>query len=108
MKPGELWWVDLGEGLGREQSGRRPALIVSSIDHAEIVDSLALCMPCSTRDRKWPNHVPVTGEIALERQTFAITEQMRTISRQRFTGFLGTADSRTMHQVAQWIRRWTL
>lgn len=108
MKRGELLLVDLGVGLGREQSGLRPAIVVSSVNHAEIVDSLELCMPCTTRNRNWANHVPVTGEISLRKQTFAITEQIRTISRLRCRRFLGTADTTTMHEISQWISRWTL
>jgi mRNA interferase MazF len=106
MKTGELWWVDLGNGIGREQHGFRPSLIISSSTYEEIVDSMTVLLPCTTRNRVWPNHVPVRGSSTLGRETFAMTEQPRSVSRQRFIRMIGQADEATMTEVATWIGRW--
>jgi mRNA interferase MazF len=106
MKTGELWWVDLGEGIGREQNSFRPALIISNSTYEEIVDSMIVLLPCTTRSRGWPNHVPIRGSSTLGRETFAMTEQPRSVSRQRLIRMIGQADETTMTEVGIWLNRW--
>lgn len=106
MNAGELWWVDLGGGIGREQQGFRPALIISNSKYQEIVDSMIVLLPCTTRRRGWPNHVPIQGTLALGRNTFAMTEQLRSVARERLIRKVGQADETTMTEVGIWINRW--
>ncbi len=106
MNPGEIWWADLGLGAGREQGGVRPTLIVSSVNYSEVVDSLAITIPCTTKDRDWPNHIRLRGDLLIDRRTFAMTEQVRTVSRDRFIRPAGRVDSATLRTVGEWINRW--
>jgi mRNA interferase MazF len=106
MNPGEIWWIDLGRGVGREQSGPRPVLSISSMDYTDVVDSLAIVIPCTTKNRSWPNHIHLQGDLLIERDTFAMTEQIRTISRDRLIRPAGRVNSATMQQVGDWINRW--
>lgn len=98
-------WVDLDPVRGREQSGRRPALVVASDLYLTQADSLAIVLPATTTDRGWPNHVPLTGaRLQLSRPTFAMTEQPRTVTRDRVVGEAGLVDATTMHLVDVWLR----
>ena len=106
MNPGEIWWVDFGIGVGREQNGPRPVLTISSHNYAEVVDSLAIVIPCTTKDRDWPNHIQLRGNVDIERKTFAMTEQIRTISRERFIRPAGLVDPETLNNVGVWVNRW--
>lgn len=103
LLPGSVVWVDLDPTVGREQAGRRPALVVAGPDYLEIVDTLALIVPITTVDRGWPNHVRVNGS-DLEFESWAMTEQIRTIARARIHSEAGHADATTFRDVRTWIR----
>ncbi|WP_375545554.1 type II toxin-antitoxin system PemK/MazF family toxin [Kocuria carniphila] len=43
-------------------------------------------------------------QLGLSRATFAMTEQPRTVTRDRVVGHIGTVDAQTMREVDQWLR----
>lgn len=98
-------WAELDPVRGREQDGRRPALIVASDLYLEQADTLAIIVPATTTDRGWPNHVALRGSnLALFEPTYAMTEQPRVVTRARLFDVVGTVDAATMHQVDRWLR----
>ena len=102
---GDVLWTELDPVPGREHSGRRPALVVASDLYLEQADSLAIIVPATTTERGWPNHIRLRGPgLRLPRPTFAMTEQPRTITRDRLVGDLGRVDSTTMREVDGWLR----
>lgn len=102
LVPGTAVWAWLDPARGREQSGRRPVIVVSSEGYLDVVTTLAVVVPLSTTDRGWPNHVPVEGIDALS-TSFALTEQPRTISRERLGDTIGTVAPTTMATIRQWL-----
>lgn len=102
LVPGDIVWVVLNPTVGREQSGRRPAVIVSSSGHLAIADTLAIVVPVTSVDRGWSNHVLLRGN-ALDRASWAMTEQVRTISRQRVAALAGRVDQATLIEIREWI-----
>ncbi len=102
LAPGDVVWVAPDPTVGREQAGRRPALIVAGSDYLATVDALAIVVPVTSVDRGWPNHVPITGA-GLPSASWAMTEQVRTVSRGRIAGGAGKADPQTLGEVRQWI-----
>jgi len=103
---GTIVWCEFDPAVGHEQGGRRPALVISSTDFSDVITSMAIVVPCTTRDRGWLSHVPVNGPTGLSRPTFAVTEQPRTISTERIHGVLGRADEATVAAVTEWVRTW--
>jgi mRNA interferase MazF len=103
LHPGDVVWVSLDPTVGREQSGVRPGIVVSGNDYLEAVDTLAIILPITSSDRGWPNHIPVMGS-KLDRPSWVMTEQVRTVSRRRITGSAGRADQKTMDEVRLWMR----
>lgn len=102
---GDIVWAELDPLRGREQAGRRPALVVASDLYLEQADTLAIILPATTVNRGWPNHVLLRGvEISLNKPTFAMTEQPRTVSRERLVGRIGKVDAATMREVDAWLR----
>lgn len=99
--PGDIVWADLAPTVGREQSGRRPALVVANGDYLELVTQLAVVVPLTTRYRGWDNHVEVGAH--LPRPSWAMTEQVRTVDRRRLGGLIGGADDETMDAVQVWL-----
>lgn len=102
LGPGDVIWVAPEIAVGREQAGRRPALVVAGAGYLETVDALALVVPITTADRGWPNHVEVIGAELGER-SWAMSEQLRTISRERLVGRAGRADDATLVAVRGWL-----
>ena len=103
IAPGDLVWVSPDVTVGREQSGRRPALVVAGEGYLITVDTLAIVVPVTSVNRGWPNHVIVRGG-ALPHDSWAMTEQIRTVSRERIVGGAGRADAATLGAVRTWIR----
>lgn len=67
---GDLIWTDFDPAKGREQSGRRPALVVSPAEFTENTGFAIVC-PITSRIREFPTSVvlppslPIQGEILL-------------------------------------------
>ncbi len=105
LRRGNVVWADLDPAQGREQAVRRPVLVVASDLYLAQADTLAIVVPASTVDRGWPNHVRLRGpELPLSSPTFAMTEQLRTVTRERLFDVVGVVDAATMTEVDQWLR----
>lgn len=100
--PGLVVWVYLDPAEGREQGGRRPAVVVSAREYLQTVDTLAILVPITAVNRGWPNHVPILGG-GLDRESWAMTEQVRTVSRRRIVGVSGRVDGRTLLDIRMWL-----
>src|SRR5258705_8719378 len=96
---GDLIWTDFDPTKGREQAGRRPALVVSPAAFTENT-GLAVVCPITSRVRPFPTSIvlprglPITGEV--------LTSHIRSIDTEarpvRYAGVAGSA------QVAQLVR----
>lgn len=105
LRRGMVVWAELDPARGREQAGRRPALVVASDLYLEQADTLAIIVPATTQDRGWPNHVLLQGpNLSLAKPTFAMTEQPRTVARERLVDVAGIVDAGVMREVDRWLR----
>ena len=86
IEPWQVWWVDLEPVAGREQGKSRPAVIVSSVFHLRLVrGELLSVLPLTTLKRAgWLHRTEIT--LPDHKTSWAITEQIRTISATRLTG----------------------
>ncbi|MGH3630715.1 MAG: type II toxin-antitoxin system PemK/MazF family toxin [Sciscionella sp.] len=105
MRYGEIYWANPDPGVGSEQAGRRPVLIVSSNDAIDAIATLVTTIPLTTRERDWAAHVSITGEqTGLVERSWALCEQVRTISTQRIAGRLGVVDAATLRNITNVFR----
>lgn len=105
LRRGTVAWANFNPTRGNEQAGLRPALVVASDDYLAAVPSLVIALPVTTRDRGWPHHVRLTGSyLELSQPSWALTEQPRTISRERLTRIAGEVDPDCLLEVDQWLR----
>ncbi|UNK69912.1 type II toxin-antitoxin system PemK/MazF family toxin [Microbacterium sp. H1-D42] len=93
--------MDPDPTVGREQAGRRPAVVVAGGGYLHVVDALAIIVPVTSVDRRWPNHVQIRG---LGKPSWAMTEQLRAVSRDRLHGDLGRVNEATFLQIRNWLR----
>jgi mRNA interferase MazF len=96
-------WVDLDPVAGREQGGRRPFVVLAGADYLDIITTLVVGLPVTTVDRGWPNHIRLHGETGLRRRSWAMTEQPRTISRNRVKGVAGSVTPATLALARRWV-----
>ena len=103
LAPGFVVWVAPDPTIGVEQAGRRPAVIVSSREYLDTITELALVIPVTTSARGWDNHVPLSGPTGLDGTSFAMTEQIRAISRRRIARVSGQVDAGTLKAIMAWL-----
>jgi mRNA interferase MazF len=99
LVPGDVVWVTFGPGEGREQAGRRPAVVIASAEYLDAVDSLVIVVPVTTRERGWVNHVELSGDLALPVRSWAMTEQVVTLARGRIHRSLGAVDDASLARI---------
>jgi mRNA interferase MazF len=103
LAPGSVAWALLAPIRGREQGGHRPILVVASAGYLDAVTTLVIALPITTTDRDWPNHVAVEGPSGLDRPSWVMTEQPRTLTRERITGVAGSVTPRCLAAVRAWL-----
>jgi len=104
-KRGEVWWVVLDPTRGREQAGRRPALVLSADLLNASAAGIVSALPITSRDRGIRSHVaiePPEGGLAVP--SWILCEQVRTISRERLLGRIGVVTMRTLAAAADRVR----
>lgn len=99
---GTVLWGYLDPAVGREQSGRRPLVVVSTEEYNSLAIDLLIVVPVSSVDRGWPNHVRLTGNIGTLRG-FAMTEQPRTVSRARCGEVIGIIDTDCLEEITTYL-----
>ena len=102
---GEVWLVDFGEPIGREQAGRRPAVVVSADPLNESPAGVVIVVPTTTTPRGLPSHVEIDPDSSgMNEVSYAKCEDVRSISEQRLITRLGTVPAAEMFQIERVIR----
>jgi len=102
---GDIWSVSFDPTLGREQSGTRPALVLSVDKFNHGPADLVVVLSITSKDKRQPIHVPVTPpEGGLKLASFVKCEDIRSVSRQRFRQFHGIVSARIVAEVEMRVR----
>ncbi len=104
LSSGQVVWVNLSPVVGSEQSGHRPAVVVSGSDYLASIPNVVIVVPVTSRDRGLPNHVALSGVAGLPGESFAMTEQPRTIDRRRVTKVVGEVGAPALEEIRSWLR----
>jgi mRNA interferase MazF len=97
-KRGELYMADPGPTVGREQSGRRPHLVLSVGRMNRSPLGLVIVLPLTTTDTSSLLHVRIEPrpETGLDRASYAMPEMVRSVSTERFGHLLGRVPVETL------------
>jgi mRNA interferase MazF len=99
---GEVWLVDFGDPVGSEQSGRRPAVVVSADRLNESRAGVVIVVPTTTALRGLPSHVEIEPNgSGLDEVSYAKCEDVKSVSTQRLIGRLGVVNDEAMFQIAR-------
>jgi mRNA interferase MazF len=97
LDAGDLVWVGLDPASGREQAGRRPAVVITPAAYHK-VSSLAFVCPITTNLGPWPFKVPLPD--GLEIKGAVLVDQMRAVDRtQRIHGRAGRVPDETLERI---------
>jgi mRNA interferase MazF len=104
-RKGDVWLVDFGDPVGREQSGRRPALVVSADGLNESRAGVVIVVPITTTFRRLPSHVEVDLDgSGLDEVSYAKCEDVKSVSERRLVGLLGAVNDEVTFQIAHALR----
>lgn len=102
---GEIWFVNLDPTMGREQAGKRPALVVSVNELNHSPAELVVVLPVTSRDKQVRSHVQVDeGEGGLTARSFIKCEDVRSISVLCLERRLGSVSFPTLSAVEDRLR----
>jgi mRNA interferase MazF len=104
-RQGEVWFVDLDPARGREQAGRRPALVISVDQLGAGPSELAIVVPLTTTDRPNPLYVALDPpEGGVRERSHAMPEMVRSVWRGRLVERWGAVSTQTLETVLQRVR----
>ncbi|MCW0232953.1 MAG: endoribonuclease MazF [Ferrovibrio sp.] len=92
---GHLVWLDFNPRVGTEQSGHRPALVLSPSAYNRV--GQMICCPLTSQNKNWAFLVPISGG---GRTSFAIVDQIRCVDwRTRGAAFIRRVEPAELNRV---------
>jgi len=98
---GDMFYADLTHGVGSEQSGCRPVLVIQNDTGNKFSNTVIAAIITSRIDTKakMPTHCPIQAQQGLLMDSLILLEQIRTIDKVRLGEYIGTLDILTMCRV---------
>ena len=102
---GDMWLVDFGEPVGREQAGLRPAVVVSADGLNEGPAGVVIVVPVTSARRGLPSDIEIDHPgSGLDQFSYAKTEDLKSISDRRLVHRLGAVEAGVMIEVERVLR----
>ena len=98
---GELYYADLGKGMGSEQEGYRPVVIIQN-NMGNKYSPTVIVAPVTTNHEaraKFPTHCYIGSESGLDTSSVILLEQLRTIDKKRLGHFVGRLNRKYLQQL---------
>lgn len=88
---GDMYYADLGKGIGSEQEGYRPVVIIQNNVGNKHSPTVIIASITSKKNAKakLPTHYLLGAEDGLEMPSLVLLEQLRTIDKRRLSSFIG-------------------
>lgn len=101
---GEIWEVFFGTGVGREQQGIRPAVVVSNQNYNETPHQLCIVAPISGSRRGVASQLAIgPPDGGLSKPSVIMCEQVRAVSLLRLRRKRGAVSQETLQQVQELV-----
>jgi mRNA interferase MazF len=97
---GQVYFTDLGQRIGSEQSGMRPVVIVQN-DTGNRHSSTVIVVPITSQIKKeeMPTHIKLNNDFGLEEASMALCEQIDTIDKQRLFSYIGQVSQSELQRI---------
>lgn len=102
IKLGQVWLCNLNPTRGHEQSGIRPVLVISNKRINKTKSELIITMPVSSQDKY--KRLPTCIKVMLEKESYILTDQVRTISKDRLIKLLTIIEISKLEEVERVFR----
>ena len=101
VQRGEIYWLELPEGTGSQQSGRRPVLIIQNdVGNQYSTTTIVAAITSQPRRRAYPFHVAFTAEEGLLRlDGTVLCEQIQTVDQASLESIAGGLPDSKMAEV---------
>ena len=98
VEKGEIYFAQLNDTVGSEQSGLRPVTIVQN-DKGNHYSPTTIIVPITSKSKPpLPTHV-TTQNKCLKRKSVILAEHIRTIDKRRLQEMIGKLNPSEMHQL---------
>jgi len=102
---GEIYYVDLGQPVGREPACQRPAVVVSVDILNNGPGGLVVVVPIATAGYGLRSHVELaSGASGLDHTSYARCDQLRVVSLKRLSSRRAMLDPEQMQNIDQALR----
>jgi mRNA interferase MazF len=102
---GEIWLADLHPTRGREQTGRRPVLVLSADFFNAGPADLIVVLPLTSTQRDIPLHVKISkGDGGTRNNSAILCEAIRSISKDRLISRWGALSREVIVEVEDRLR----
>lgn len=97
--------MDFGTPVGRKQSGRRPAAVVSADPLNASRAGVVIVVPTTTTHRGLPSHVEIEpGSSGVDEISYAKCEDLKSISEERLIARLGVVNDEIAFDISRALR----
>lgn len=102
----DIWFVDLNPVVGHEQAKKRPCLILSPDKFNATSSELIVILPMTSTFRDLMTFVAVEpSKSGLSKISYVITDQIRSVSKQRISGSVaGQLDQFTFKKIQHIVK----
>ena len=97
---GDIIWIEFGPTRGHEQSGRRPALVISPSEYNEKANLMLAC-PITSKVKGYPFEVPINRKI----KGVVLSDQIRSIDwKDRKAKYIETISANEFNKIKENLR----
>ena len=98
---GDVYYADLGKGIGSEQEGYRPVVIIQN-NRGNKYSPTVIVAPVTTNHEakaKLPTHCYIGADSGLNTSSVVLLEQIRTIDKKRLGHYIGRLNRTYLRQL---------
>jgi mRNA interferase MazF len=101
IKRGDMYYADITQGVGSEQNGNRPVLIIQNDIGNKHSNTVIIAAITSKTERKYimPTHCRIQAMYGLPRVSYILLEQIQTIDKSRLKEYIGTLNDKLLRKV---------
>lgn len=105
-KRGDIYFADLGDGIGSEQKGIRPVMIVQNDIGNKYSGTVVVAALTSDYNSKpnLPTHYYIKADKGLYKDSIVMLEQIRTIDKNRIICYIGQASKIQLNGIDKALR----
>jgi len=105
IRRGQVYYADLGNGMGSEMAGERPVVIIQNNMGNKYSPTVTVVPLTSRLKNDQPTHFYIkAGTANLSRDSVVLAEGIRTISKDRLKYYIGDFDEPFMNKLDDSVR----